>query len=309
MAPAAIRASAKLIEEGKILAQEAKAAREAERLAQAAKAAGTSRSAAAAGNAAGSVANAGSYGGPLTTAGDGSKAVGRGSATANYSTKYGLSEIEANKALNTSSKTGGTWDLLDKRLNAWDKIEGLYPNQFAENPVYNKNLITSVGGGGGGPRESFKMVPDIAPSPDLPRGQAAGLQPLEIVKPVPTVPPKPSGLEYVTNLFKDMMDSKIARGAGTVMRYAGPPAAVADIASEGMNLYQQSQKPSEQRDYGEMALSGLGALAGGVGLAATSPAWAIPAGLTSAGIMGYRYMKDREAAEQARQRMSGQPMR
>ena len=76
---------------------------------------------------------------------------------------------------------------------------------------------------------------------------------------------------------------------------------------EGMNLYQQSQKPEDQRDYGVMALSGLGVLAGGVGLAATSPAWVIPAGLTAVGIGGYRYLRDRAAADEANRRMTGKP--
>jgi len=138
--------------------------------------------------------------------------------------------------------------------------------------------------------------------------QPSGMRALPTPPPISTAPPKPSGLDYVTDLFKGMIDSKVGKGVGTFMRYAGPPAAIADIASEGVNLYQQGQKPSEKRDYGDMALSGLGILAGGATLAA-SPFVAVPAGLTAAGIAGYRYLKDREAAERARQRMSGQPMR
>jgi hypothetical protein len=104
------------------------------------------------------------------------------------------------------------------------------------------------------------------------------------------------------------MDSKVGKGVGTFMRYAGPPAAVAGALGEGMNIKQQMDKPNEQRDYGDMALSGLGILAGGAALAA-SPVIAIPAGLTAAGIGGYRYLRDRAAADRANKRMYGSSMR
>jgi hypothetical protein len=288
-APAVVKNSARMIEEGKILAQEAKEARDAQAAAQAAGGSGT------AGRVSGNA-------GPLSTTGNtggGGRATGRGSATVNYSNQYGLSGIESNKALDTTSNKGGTWDLLNKRNAALNQIEEMFPGgQFVENSNFDRNIMTPVNVGGQGPRE--QLVVDAS--------QPSGMRALPTPPPISTAPPKPSGLDYVTDLFKGMIDSKVGKGVGTFMRYAGPPAAIADIASEGVNLYQQGQKPSEKRDYGDMALSGLGILAGGATLAA-SPFIAVPAGLTAAGIAGYRYMKDREAADRANKRMYGQPMR
>jgi soluble lytic murein transglycosylase-like protein len=288
MAPAAVRASSRMMEEGRLAAQ---AEADARRLANAQGAAG---------NVAGTTGRAAvptGAAGPLSTAveGNGLRPPGRGAGLFNYGIDAGLTDIEAARALDMTKQEGGAHNLLTKRRIAMNRVGDIAPNQFVENPRFG-GLMTPTGGGGGGARESMRFTPE-------------GTVRMPVAAPIPTIPPKPGGLEYVTDLFKGLMDSKIARGAGTVMRYAGPPAAMAEIAGEGMNLYQQSQKPEDQRDYGDMALSGLGVLAGGVGLAATSPAWVIPAGLTAAGIAGYRYMKDREAAEQARQRMSGQPMR
>jgi hypothetical protein len=103
-----------------------------------------------------------------------------------------------------------------------------------------------------------------------------------------------------------MMDSKLARGAGTVLRYAAPPLAIAGAAGEGMNINQEMNKPSEERNYGDMALSGLG-LATGLASLVPASAVAIPAGLTAAGVGAYRYLRDRAEADAARQRMSGKP--
>jgi hypothetical protein len=303
MAPAAIRASAKMLEEGRLAAQ---AEADALRLA---------RATGAVGNAAGTVGSAGSAAGatggagPLSTAveGNGRRPPGRGAGLFNYGIDAGLTDIEAARALDMTKQEGGAHDLLTQRREAMNQVRRVAPNQFVENPRFG-GLMTPTAGGGGGPRESFRMTPEVPASPELPGGQPAAMRPIPVAAPISTAPPKPSGLEYVRDLFAGMMDSKLARGAGTVMRYAAPPLALAGAAGEGMNIAQELEKPSDQRDYGDMALSGLGAAAGLASLAA-APAVAIPAGLAAVGIGGYRYLRDRAAADRARQRMSGQPMR
>lgn len=303
MAPAAVRASARMLEEGRIAAQEAAAARAAQAAAQAGQA---GQAAAQAGQAAGSAGR-----GPLSAIPSGGADGGRlapgstGNMPYNYAKSAGLTDIEAGKALDMTKNAGGVHDLASQRRAALGLINEIAPNQFQENPRFG-GLMTPTGGGGGGPRESFKMAPEVAPSPEVPAGKPAGLQRIPVAAPVSTTPPKPGGLDYVTNLFKDMMDSKMARGAGTFMRYAAPPLALAGAAGEGMNIAQEMEKPSDQRNYGDMALSGLGAAAG---LAALAPAAtvAIPAGLAAMGIGGYRYLRDRAAAEAANRRMSGKP--
>jgi hypothetical protein len=287
-----------MLEEGRILAQEARAAREAQALAQAAQSAGG----------AGATGNAARSTGPLSAAGGGNAgATGRGSGVFNYGTKFGLNEIEAGRALDMTANEGGVHDLTTQRREAINRINQIAPNQFVENPRFG-GLMTPTNVGGGGPRESFRIIPEVPPSPEVPGGQPAAMRPMPVAAPISTAPPKPGGLEYVRDLFTDLMDSKVGKGVGTFMRYAGPPAAIAGALGEGMNIKQQIDRPSEQRDYGDMALSGLGILAGGAALAA-SPFVAVPAGLTAAGIGGYRYFRDRAAAERARQRMTGSSMR
>jgi len=281
-APAAVRASARMLEEGRIAAQEAAAARAAQASAQATGGAG------AAGR------------GPLSIIPSGGPDGGRmapgttGNMPFNYAKAAGLTDIEAGQALDMTKQTGGVHDLSSQRRDALGRVNQIAPNQFVENPRFG-GLMTPTGGGGGGARESMRFTPE-------------GTVRMPVAAPISTAPPKPGGLEYVTDLFRGMMDSKVGKGVGTFMRYAGPPAAVAGALGEGMNIKQQMDRPSEKRDYGDMALSGLGAAAGLASLAA-APVVAIPAGLTAAGIGGYRYLRDRAAADRARQRMTGSSMR
>lgn len=278
-APAAMRASARMLEEGRIAAQEAAAARAAQASSQAAGGAGR---------------------GPLSVIPSGGPDGGRmapgttGNMPFNYAKAAGLTDIEAGRALDMTKNQGGVHDLSSQRRDALGRVNQVAPNQFVENPRYG-GLMTPTGGGGGGARESIRFAPE-------------GEVRMPVAAPISTAPPKPGGLEYVTSLFKDMMDSKVGRGAGTFMRYAAPPLAIAGALGEGVNIKQQMDKPNEQRDYGDMALSGLGAAAGLASLAA-APALAVPAGLAAAGIGGYRYFRDRAAAERANQRMTGSSMR
>jgi hypothetical protein len=300
MAPAAIKASARLLEEGRIAAQ---ADAEALRLATARGTAGTVGSTGAAGSAAGSTGGSG----PLSTAveGNGRRPPGRGAGLFNYGIEAGLTDIEAARALDMTKQEGGANDLLTQRREAMNRINRVAPNQFVENPRFG-GLLTPTGGGGGGARESFRMIPEVPPSPEVPGGQPAAMRPMPVAPPISTAPPKPGGLEYVRDLFTGLMDSKVGRGVGTFMRYAGPPAALFGAAGETMNINQEMNKPSEERNYDDMALSGLGAVTGLASLAA-SPYVAIPAGLTATGIGAYRYLRDRAAADEANQRMTGNP--
>jgi soluble lytic murein transglycosylase-like protein len=302
-APAAVKNSARMLEEGRLAAQ---ADAEALRLARAT---GTAGNVAGAAGAAGSAAGATGGTGPLSTAaaGNGRRPPGRGAGLFNYGIDAGLTDIEAARALDMTKQEGGAHDLLTQRREATNQVNRVAPNQFVENPRFG-GLMTPTNVGGGGPRESFRMIPEVPPSPEVPGGQPAAMRPMPVAAPISTAPPKPGGLEYVRDLFTDLMDSKVGKGVGTFMRYAGPPAAVAGALGEGMNIKQQMDRPNEQRDYGDMALSGLGILAGGAALAA-SPFVAVPAGLTAAGIGGYRYFRDRAAAERANKRMTGSSMR
>jgi hypothetical protein len=218
-----------------------------------------------------------------------------------------LSDIEAGRALDTTKNEGGVHDLLTQRREALNRVNQIAPNQFVENENFG-GLLTADQGGGRGPRESYRMTSEVPASPEVPGGQAAGLRSIPVAAPISTAPPKPSGLEYVQDMFKGMMNSRLARGVGTVMKYAAPPLALAGAASEGQNFYQQLQKPADQRDYGDMALSGLGALSGAASLVPV-PMVSIPAAAIATGIGGYRLKQDYDAANRARARLTGSSMR
>jgi hypothetical protein len=290
-APTAIRASARIMEEGRIAAQEAAAVRAAQASAQAAGGAGITPPVQGGLSVLDPNANQATRILQGTTGDEGT--TGRARMTG-FNT-------ETSQASARQKEMSRLVEELQRRGAVADDAQAF----FAKQPG-----MTSSPSGILLPRSE---TPTVGLGPRGPEGQIGYTRP-------PTPPPPPlslgertmtkatAGLDYVTDLFKGLMDSKVGKGVGTFMRYAGPPAAIAGAAGEGMNIAQELGKPNEQRDYGDMALSGLGAAAG---LAALAPAAAvaIPAGLTAAGIGGYRYFRDRAAADRARQRMSGQPMR
>ena len=292
-APAAVRASARMLEEGRIAAQEAAAARAAQASAQATGGAGPLSSVGVRPGPPGSVIPDAGYLAKGET----------GVQVYNTAKGLGFTDVQAADFVKKGMTAKDVYaEAQNTRSAGFKKTRDLFPDSgnWVENPQH-AGLSLPEESGGKGPRESFKIVPGAS-------GQPSTLQSLPVSAPISTAPPKPGGLEYVTSLFKDMMDSKVGRGAGTFMRYAAPPLAIAGALGEGVNIKQQMDKPSEQRDYGDMALSGLGAAAGLASLAA-APALAIPAGLAAAGIGGYRYFRDRAAAERANQRITGSSMR
>ena len=306
--PSVIQAGAEAMERGRIAAQ----AREAERVAAAARAAGG------AGTAAAGSAGAAGGAGPLSAAGVRPGPPGSVIADAGYLAKgetgvqvyntakgLGFTDVQAADFVKKGMTAKDVYaEAQNTRSAGFKKTRDLFPysSNWVENPQHaGLSLPEEPIGGGSGPRASFKIVPGAA-------GQPTTLQALPISAPFSTAPPKQSGLEYVQDLFKGMMNSRLARGAGTVMKYAAPPLALAGAASEGQNFYQQLQKPSDQRDYGDMALSGLGALSGVASLVPFAPI-ALPAAAIATGIGGYRMKQDYDAAKRAQARLTGSSMR
>ena len=212
----------------------------------------------------------------LGTPGTYPQATGPGSGTFNYARKAGLTEIEAGRALDMTKQAGGTHDLLTQRREALNQIARM-GGDFRENSMFG-GLMTPVKGVGSGPRASYVSTP-------------GGLQSIPTPSPVPTVPPKPGGLEQVTQAFRRMADTGLGL-AGRAMRYAAPPLAGAQGAGELASAYQESRK--EQPDPVTMALR----TAGGLGaLASAFPATA-PVGLPVAiGAPVIQSMRERMAAQ------------
>lgn len=221
----------------------------------------------------------------LSTAGTYGKATGPGSATFNYGRSYGLPEIEAGKALNTTKEAGGVWDLLNKRQEALTGIQQRFPTEtYVENPRFG-GLMTPGQGVGAGPKASFVQQP-------------GGLQALPPKAPVPLTPPAKGALEEVTDIFKRMIEpgSKARSVIGTGLKYAAPPLAGLQAGSETGAML--SELDRGKPDYTKATLHGLGAL--GAGLSAF-PATA-PVGLPLA-ISAPLFV---EAIEKGRDRPLGQ---
>ncbi len=200
-----------------------------------------------------------------------------GSMSYNYAISGGLPDIEARAALDMTKQPGGAQGMIAQRSQAFRKAQELFPGrQFTESDVGVMRMSEPVGGV---PRESTRYTPTgIA-------GQVA-----------PPAPPKPpSGLEQVTKMFRDMAGRGLQTAqtvANPLLRYAAPPLALATAGGELARGAEEYRK--EAPDYGEMALSGLGALGG---VLSAFPATA-PVGIPiSLGVPAYRAVREKVAAE------------
>jgi len=197
----------------------------------------------------------------------------------NYGKAFGLTDIEAGRALDMSKQPGGASDLIAQRRQAMQRVEQMFPGQFAENPRYG-GLMTPDQSVGRGPRASFTAAP------------GAPLRQLPPTQPIPTTPRVPSGLEQVTEMFKDMAGKGLRAGVGTALKYGAPPLALAQAGGELARGLEEARK--EAPDYAEMALSGLGTLGGALSaFPATAPV-GIPISL---GVPAYRAVREKVAAE------------
>ena len=178
-------------------------------------------------------------------------ATGPGSATFNYARAFGLPEIEAGRALGTGKAENEVWDLLNRRQDALTTIQQRFPSEsYVENPRFG-GIMTPAPSVGGGPRQSF-----VAPT--APPGQPAPpLQALPPRMPVPITPPRPSGLDQITQMFSQAARSglqAIKPALAFGQRYIAPPLALAQGAGELVSAKQSM----EQGDPLGAALRGLG---------------------------------------------------
>ena len=215
----------------------------------------------------------------------------------NYGKAAGLTDIEAGKALDMTKQAGGVHDLASQRREGMTKVQSLFPGEkYVENPRYG-GLLTLDQGAGSGPRESFSMKAPVAPTPDLPQGQAGGLSQLPPRQPVSTapIPPKPpSGLDTVTNMFKGMM-RPVSAAVSTVGKYVLPPLALASAAGEGVNIAQQARRPEGQRDTTGMMLSGGNILGSGLSMFPATAPVGVPLMLGTTAAQAYRDNPDAQA--------------
>jgi hypothetical protein len=199
----------------------------------------------------------------------------------NTSKALGLTDIEAGQALSNTKQQGGAWDLAEKRREAMTRIQGMGGNNFVENPRFG-GIMTQAPSVGGGPRESFVMRPEVPASPDLPTGQPSQLAPLPKAPAIPTVAPPPSGLEQAKNMFTSMM-----RQTAKVLPYVAAPVAGYSLGRDVADLYMGYEQPKEERDYLDLGLTGLGALATMGSYTPLAPV-AIPASIAAPAVRNLR---------------------
>lgn len=133
--------------------------------------------------------------------------------------------------------------------------------------------------------ENVRGVPEAAQKYQLgkPHGKVTseiykrfGDRPLDIARWLESQPKQLGVLEQLTAKFGQMAETGL-RALGTIGKYAVPPLALGEAGYEGVKAYQEATKP--EPDYGEVALSGLGAAGALTSLAAPMvglPMMAIP---------------------------------
>ena len=199
-----------------------------------------------------------------------------GTGTQNYARAFGLGDIEAGRAADMTKQAGGVHDFTTKRAAGLQKINELFPNQFREDPRFG-GLMTPQERPGPGPRG--------------PAGRVGGGKSPPLVKP-------PGPLKQITSMFQDMASGypKAARNLSVAASKAplvSYPFAGFNIGSEGMAAARELS--SENPDYLEAALSGMGAL--GTGLAMYPPT--APFGIPMAAVPPIvRYFRDRPPEEE-----------
>jgi hypothetical protein len=167
-----------------------------------------------------------------------------GSGTANYGKAFGLTDIEANRALDMTKNPGGANDLINQRRQAMQKIQSM-GGGFVENPNYG-GIMTPQQGAGGGPRASFVQ------SPGAPGGmsQLPPSAPISATPPPP--PPGPGPLSQAAGAVK--------QGVGAVLR-----SPVASGALGGLSMAESGQEAQKRLQAGDTTgamIAGTGGLGG-----------------------------------------------
>ena len=213
------------------------------------------------------------------------RATGSGSAVFNYGKAFGLSDIEAAKALDMTKQAGGAHDLATQRRLALNRIQNLFPTEmYTERP---SGIMVPEQGAGRGPRASYSYQQPVAPSPEVPQGRPGGLSALPPRQAIPPVPaPSVSPLSQVSDMFRTIGRTGANLLADVLRsRYMGALGA-GSAAYQGMEALKQLRAGQDE----EAALSGMGALGGALMVIPTVPT-ALVGGALSAAPYAYRRYK------------------
>jgi len=206
----------------------------------------------------------------------------------NYGKSAGLTDIEAGRALDMTKNEGGVHDLATQRREGLNKVGEIAPG-FRENPRFG-GLMTDQSVGSG-PRQSFvQQAP--TPTPEMP---GPGFTPPGELRSVDVQPrlanAKRSGLDMVTDLYRQFINSPTAVMAGRVMKRVAPPLAALGAGLDAAELEHEMRKEAEDQDRIKMALKAAGLAGGALSLIPTPATVAIGSGL-GLGAAGLEYLYD-----------------
>jgi hypothetical protein len=219
-----------------------------------------------------------------------------GTGVANYGQRFGLGEIERNRALDMTKQEGGVHDLTTKRREALNTLREFAP-EYRELP---SGLMVNTRNA----RERFVQTPQGAlPAPAqaaLPAPAMGPAPPADVVQPTMQpaaparayVPPKPGPLDQVADLYQRLMRTPLVETTGRVLRRVAPPVAAAGAGLDLAEIEHELRKEAAQRDYLKMAPKGAGVAGGALSLIPPPATIAIGSGL-GLGAAGLEYLKDK----------------
>lgn len=165
-----------------------------------------------------------------------------GAGAYNYGKAFGLTDIEAGRALDMTKQAGGVHDLTTQRRESLGRVQQLFPNQFVENPRYG-GIMTPQQGGGGVPRANYVQGP-------------TGLTQIPVAAPISAAPlPPPAGPGPLSQAA-----GAVKRGTGAVL---GSPVTMGALG--GLSLVESGQEAQKRMAAGDTtgaAIAGVGGVGG-----------------------------------------------
>lgn len=206
-----------------------------------------------------------------------------GSQVYNFAKSLGFTDIEAADFVKRGMTSSDVYELSQtQRSGGFRKVESIAPTETWRESGRGGIMLQEQGAGQGPKAQFIQQVAGSTPS------QAPTLRQLPPKVPVPEakIPP----LERVTNLYRQMMESPIARGAGAAMRVAAPPLALASAFGQAHDIYTEQQKEEEERDRLTQALAAAGLLGTGMMMI---PGGQIPGAALAIGAPAIQYAREK----------------
>ncbi len=206
-----------------------------------------------------------------------------GSQVYNFAKSLGFTDIEAADFVKRGMTSSDVYELSQtQRSGGFRKVESIAPTETWRESGRGGIMLQEQGAGQGPKAQFIQQVAGSTPS------QAPTLRQLPPKVPVPAakIPP----LERVTNLYRQMMESPIARGAGAAMRVAAPPLALASAFGQAHDIYTEQQKEEEERDRLTQALAAAGLLGTGMMMI---PGGQIPGAALAIGAPAIQYAREK----------------